>query len=246
MTSVNRTVAARESIVTSARKHNLNPKLIASVLIVESRGNPFAISGKKRHRHHANLNADLASMRENHLFNNNVDLVPASSMMTLANLGFGKARNNITGILLMIPRRSNPQRRDRAKVERIFEFQPPPARNPSVVQETSAAPATDSDSPSSERYRCHRGSGAWRLARDGAQCATVPGQRLSMSSHPDKEMLGEGFLAAAERWQEFSLGRASTASDTPGHGTARDFRFPHSSHRSAVRDQKPSRFPLPG
>jgi Transglycosylase SLT domain len=35
-----------ESIVTSARKYNLNPKLIASIMIVESGGNPRAISGK--------------------------------------------------------------------------------------------------------------------------------------------------------------------------------------------------------
>ena len=35
-----------ESIVTSARKYDLNPRLIASIMIVESRGNPFAISGK--------------------------------------------------------------------------------------------------------------------------------------------------------------------------------------------------------
>jgi len=34
------------SIVASARKFNLDPKLIASVTVVESRGNPFAISGK--------------------------------------------------------------------------------------------------------------------------------------------------------------------------------------------------------
>jgi soluble lytic murein transglycosylase-like protein len=35
-----------ESIVASARRHNLNPKLIASIMIVESGGNPFAVSGK--------------------------------------------------------------------------------------------------------------------------------------------------------------------------------------------------------
>jgi soluble lytic murein transglycosylase-like protein len=34
------------SIVTSARKYNLDPRLIASITIVESRGNPFAISSK--------------------------------------------------------------------------------------------------------------------------------------------------------------------------------------------------------
>jgi soluble lytic murein transglycosylase-like protein len=35
-----------ESIVTSARKHGLNPRLLASIVVVESRGNPFAISGQ--------------------------------------------------------------------------------------------------------------------------------------------------------------------------------------------------------
>ena len=35
-----------ESLVLSAKKHGLNPKLLASVMIVESRGNPFAISGQ--------------------------------------------------------------------------------------------------------------------------------------------------------------------------------------------------------
>ena len=34
------------SIVNSAKKYDLNPKLIASVIIIESRGNPFAISGR--------------------------------------------------------------------------------------------------------------------------------------------------------------------------------------------------------
>jgi soluble lytic murein transglycosylase-like protein len=35
-----------ESIVNSARKHGLNPRLLASIVVVESRGNPFAISGQ--------------------------------------------------------------------------------------------------------------------------------------------------------------------------------------------------------
>ena len=35
-----------ESIVASARKHGLSPRLLASIVIVESRGNPFAISGQ--------------------------------------------------------------------------------------------------------------------------------------------------------------------------------------------------------
>jgi soluble lytic murein transglycosylase-like protein len=35
-----------ESIVASSRKYGLNSRLIASIMIVESRGNPFAISGQ--------------------------------------------------------------------------------------------------------------------------------------------------------------------------------------------------------
>jgi hypothetical protein len=35
-----------ESIVSAGRKHNLEPRLIASIVIVESRANPFAISSK--------------------------------------------------------------------------------------------------------------------------------------------------------------------------------------------------------
>src|SRR5262249_12152670 len=41
-----RIVRVAESIVPSARKHNLDPRLIASIMIVESRANPFAISHK--------------------------------------------------------------------------------------------------------------------------------------------------------------------------------------------------------
>jgi Transglycosylase SLT domain len=40
-----RIVRVAESIVASAKKYNLDPRLIASIMIVESRANPFAISG---------------------------------------------------------------------------------------------------------------------------------------------------------------------------------------------------------
>ena len=35
-----------EAIMSSSRRHNLDPRLVASILIVESRGNPFAISAR--------------------------------------------------------------------------------------------------------------------------------------------------------------------------------------------------------
>ena len=45
VSEANRTRLAA-SIVASAQKYNLNPRLIASIVIVERRGNPFAISNK--------------------------------------------------------------------------------------------------------------------------------------------------------------------------------------------------------
>lgn len=42
----NRTRVAK-AVVTTAKKYNVDPRLIASILIVESRANPFAISGKE-------------------------------------------------------------------------------------------------------------------------------------------------------------------------------------------------------
>ena len=36
-----------ESIASSAKKYQLNARLLASIVVVESRGNPFAISGQK-------------------------------------------------------------------------------------------------------------------------------------------------------------------------------------------------------
>ena len=43
--SVQRARIAR-AVVTSARKHDVDPFLVASILVVESSGNPFAISGR--------------------------------------------------------------------------------------------------------------------------------------------------------------------------------------------------------
>jgi len=51
-----------ESIVSSARKYNLNPRLLASVMIVESRGNQFNLR-QGRDRHHANSPADVGPYR---------------------------------------------------------------------------------------------------------------------------------------------------------------------------------------
>jgi soluble lytic murein transglycosylase-like protein len=35
-----------ESVVTSSKKYNMDPRLIASIVVVESRANPFAISNR--------------------------------------------------------------------------------------------------------------------------------------------------------------------------------------------------------
>jgi hypothetical protein len=42
----NRRKRVAEAIVRSSSRHNIDPRLIASIMIVESRGNPFAISSR--------------------------------------------------------------------------------------------------------------------------------------------------------------------------------------------------------
>jgi soluble lytic murein transglycosylase-like protein len=42
----NRRRRVAEAIVRSSSRHNIDPRLIASIMIVESRGNPFAISSR--------------------------------------------------------------------------------------------------------------------------------------------------------------------------------------------------------
>jgi hypothetical protein len=78
VTRVQRARIAR-AVVASGRKHDLDPHLVASVLLVESSGNPFAISGKDAvgiMQIHVPTWGALADLEEINLFRveDNVDL----------------------------------------------------------------------------------------------------------------------------------------------------------------------------
>ena len=149
-----------ESIVTSARKHNLNPKLIASVLIVESRGNPFAISGKSAigiMQIHVPTWGEITEREGINLFKieDNVDFGARILHDYTRQFGLWEGVKRYNGYFVDDPTSEQSADEYVAKVQRIFEFQPPAGPEPSVVQETSEVapatdPATDSDSPSSD------------------------------------------------------------------------------------------------
>ena len=145
-----------ESIVTSARKYNLNPKLIASVLIVESRGNPFAISGKSAigiMQIHVPTWGEITEREGIDLFKieDNVDFGARILHDYTRQFGIWEGVKRYNGFFVDDPASEQSADEYVAKVQRIFEFQQPASPKPSVVQETSgSAPATDGDSTSSD------------------------------------------------------------------------------------------------
>ena len=145
-----------ESIVTSARKYNLNPKLIASVLIVESRGNPFAISGKSAigiMQIHVPTWGEITEREGINLFKieDNVDFGARILHDYTRQFGLWEGVKRYNGYFVDDPASEQSADEYVAKVQRIFGFQPPAGPEPSVVQETSTvAPATDGDSTSSD------------------------------------------------------------------------------------------------
>jgi len=145
-----------ESIVTSARKYNLNPKLIASVLIVESRGNPFAISGKSAigiMQIHVPTWGEITEREGINLFKieDNVDFGARILRDYTRQFGLWEGVKRYNGYFVDDPASEQSADEYVAKVQRIFGFQQPAGPEPSVVQETSeVAPATDGDSTSSD------------------------------------------------------------------------------------------------
>jgi len=145
-----------ESIVTSARKYELNPKLIASVLIVESRGNPFAISGKSAigiMQIHVPTWGEITEREGINLFKieDNVDFGARILHDYTRQFGLWEGVKRYNGYFVDDPTSEQSAAEYVAKVQRIFEFKQPAGPEPSVVQETAGSlPATDSDSTSSD------------------------------------------------------------------------------------------------
>jgi soluble lytic murein transglycosylase-like protein len=129
---VNRSRLA-ESIVTSARKYNLNPTLIASIMIIESRGNPFAISGK-----------DAIGIMQIHLptwghtadreginllkIEDNIDFGARILKNYICQSGLWEGVKRYNGFVAGNPTSEQFAQEYVAKVQRIYEFQPAAAQ----------------------------------------------------------------------------------------------------------------------
>ena len=137
-----------ESIVTSARKYELNPKLIASVLIVESRGNPFAISGKSAigiMQIHVPTWGEITEREGINLFKieDNVDFGARILHDYTRHFGLWEGVKRYNGYFVDDPASGQSADEYVAKVQHIFEFKQPAAPEPSVVQETAECDARD-------------------------------------------------------------------------------------------------------
>jgi soluble lytic murein transglycosylase-like protein len=127
------------SIVNSAKKYNVNPRLIASVIIVESRGNPFAISEK-----------NAIGIMQIHLptWGTTADREGINLLKIEDNIDFGTRilKNYIlqSGVWDGVKRYNGFVADDRPseqsaqeyvdKVQRLYEFQPFSASRPDLIQ----------------------------------------------------------------------------------------------------------------
>jgi soluble lytic murein transglycosylase-like protein len=119
-----------EAIVASARKHNLNPRLIASVMIVESRGNQFAISGKDSigimqiHLPTWGRTADREGVNLLKI-EDNVDFGARILKTYIQQFGLWEGVRRYNGVAAPDPSSENPVPEYVAKVQHVYEFQPP-------------------------------------------------------------------------------------------------------------------------
>ena len=119
-----------EAIVTSSRKHGLNPKLLASVMIVESRGNPFAISGKTAvgvMQIHIPTWGDTADREDINLFRieDNVDFGARILKDYTRRFGLWEGIKRYNGFIPGDPAWEQSAATYLAKVQDIFEYVPP-------------------------------------------------------------------------------------------------------------------------
>jgi soluble lytic murein transglycosylase-like protein len=134
---VNRSRLA-ESIVTSARKYNLNPRLIASIMIIESHGNPFAISGK-----------DAIGIMQIHLptwghtadreginllkIEDNIDFGARILKNYICQFGLWEGVKRYNGFVAGNPTSEQFAQEYVAKVQRVYEFHQPAASQADIL-----------------------------------------------------------------------------------------------------------------
>jgi soluble lytic murein transglycosylase-like protein len=118
-----------ESIVSSALKHNLSPRLIASIMIVESRGNPFAISDKNAvgiMQIHLPTWGQTADREGINLFKveDNIDFGARILKTYVRQFGVWQGVKRYNGFIAKNPTSVQSAEEYVTKVQRVYEFQP--------------------------------------------------------------------------------------------------------------------------
>jgi soluble lytic murein transglycosylase-like protein len=135
-----------ESIVASARKHDLNPRLLASIMIVESRGNPFAISGQDAigiMQIHLPTWGQTADQEDINLFKieDNIDFGARILKDYVSRYGVWEGVKRYNGYIPGDPAWEKSAQTYLEKVQRIYEIQ-----QPAVPQAASTGKSHPSDS----------------------------------------------------------------------------------------------------
>ena len=118
-----------ESIVASAIKHDLSPRLIASIMIVESRGNAFAISGKDAvgiMQIHLPTWGQTADREGINLFRieDNIDFGARILKTYVRQFGLWQGVKRYNGFMADNPTSMQSADEYVGKVQRVYEFQP--------------------------------------------------------------------------------------------------------------------------
>jgi soluble lytic murein transglycosylase-like protein len=118
-----------ESIVTSAIKHDLSPRLIASIMIVESRGNAFAISGANAvgiMQIHLPTWGQTAVREGINLFRieDNIDFGARILKTYIRQFGLWQGVKRYNGFIADNPTSMQSAEEYVGKVQRVYEFQP--------------------------------------------------------------------------------------------------------------------------
>jgi soluble lytic murein transglycosylase-like protein len=131
-------VRLASSIVNSARKYNLDPRLIASIVIVESRGNPFAISGKDAigimqiHLPTWGYTADREGINLLKI-EDNIDFGTRILKNYLRQFGVWEGVKRYNGFFVDDRTSEQSAQAYVEKVQRVYEFQQPAASEPDLL-----------------------------------------------------------------------------------------------------------------
>ena len=132
------------SIVNSARKYNLDSRLIASIIIVESRGNPFAISDRDAigvMQIHLPTWGYAADREGINLFKieDNIDFGARILKNYISQFGVWEGVKRYNGFFAEDSTSEQSAQDYVQKVQRLYEFQPAPFPNPISSKENEVS-----------------------------------------------------------------------------------------------------------